>query len=64
MERYEDMKKAILQHMMVMRNAHVRSIQEYLMTKHLHASQAEIALILQQIQIEQEQKLQEKEAEK
>lgn len=64
MERYNNIKKAILQHMTVMGNAHVRSIQEYLMTKHLHASQSEILLIIQQIQIEERQKAQENKEEK
>lgn len=55
MKRYEDIKKAILQHITLMKNHNVRSIQEYLMTKHLHASQAEISIIIQQIQTEQRQ---------
>jgi hypothetical protein len=57
----EAIKKAILHHITVMKNDHVRSIQEYLITKRLHVSQAEISRIIQQIHIEQRQKLEEKE---
>lgn len=59
MKNYEEFKKAVQQHITLVKNTNVRSIQEYLMTKHLHATQVEISLIIQQIQTEQRQSSQE-----
>jgi len=55
MKRYEDIKEAIKQHITLMKNTNVRSIQEYLITKNVHITQAEISLLIQEIQTEQGQ---------